>query len=118
MDQLPVVLAMLRGQPDDTWGSMVLFLKKKIVQKNDEKMVCSANCKKESLFTKLGENGIIWEEKNCVFLCLRGKKGLFLVRGEKSLHRGNTLAPPPPQVSSGPPLTVRTGAIRVISLDP
>ena len=42
-----------------------------------------------------------------LFFCLRGKKGLFLFRRENKIFaQGKKNMPPPPHVSSGPPLNI------------
>ena len=71
------------------WG------KKDCSAKSDEKIVCSANCKKiKSLFTKLAEKWSYKGGKISLFLCLRGENGLFLVRRERKVAQGKKTYPP------------------------
>ena len=45
-----------------------VFLKKHCSAKSDERILCSANCKRQKvLFTKLAENGVTYGEKICLF---------------------------------------------------
>ena len=67
------------------------------------KIVCSANCKKWKVCSqKLAEKRGYWGGGICLFLCLRGKKGLVLARSEKKkVCTGGKNIAPPPHISSG-----------------
>ena len=62
-----------------------MFLETKYcLAKCDEKIVCSANCKKiKSLLTKLAEKWGCMGVRNLLVFLPEGKKGLFLVRSQK-----------------------------------
>ena len=68
-----------------TWEGLrfVLFLKRYCLAESDEKIVYSANCEKQSLFTKLAEKWGYIGEQNLLVPLPERKKGLFLVRRKK-----------------------------------
>ena len=75
-------------------GAMGFFEKKKrlLSKKWWKNSFFSANCK---ILHKTGRKmRLYWGKKFCLFHCLRGKKGLFLIRSEKeSLHGEKATAP-------------------------
>ena len=82
---------MVRGRPDGTWGGDYVFWKKKDYSANsDEKIVCSANCKKNKKFVhKTGRKmGLYGAKKIARSFAYEEKKVCFWLRVKKKVCTG------------------------------
>ena len=88
-------------------GAMVCFEEKKLISKKWWKNSSFSKLKNEKFVHNTGRTmGLYGGGKNCLFLCLRGKKVCFWLGVKKKVCTGEKNHSPPPHIASGLPLTI------------